>query len=309
MMEILLENNPNAAGHLPALIEQIAAARPAVQHSETHATGVGNVVNSGPVGGNINNAGRDVNSPTAVLGAGAVGGAAGVAGAAAGVKAGSASGTTAAVGGGTIGPKAVVVTLVVASATATGGGYAAYAHYTCSPLFGDRPAAQVLNTATHKFTDASFKFNFRAGGVFQMAGEFDNRQRVGQFHATSGADSIDYIQDHTTIYYRSSGGTWTRKTITSTEDARIAQGNPIKTAEYLSSTGNATQNHCAFRGAIDGTAIGLDSSTSSLPFEASTNPDGYLTHLKITLPQEPGDLDWQVYDYGTKITITPPQTE
>lgn len=266
--------------------------------------------------------GRDVyhNSPgsTAITSAAGVGLGAGTAlfgSKAAGAGAAAGATNTAAASSGVIATTktALVVGALAASTAAAGSGYAAYQHYTCGPVFGDRPAVEVVNAAAERIKDESFRFSYRAGTVVQAAGEVDNRQPVATYHATFLGETIDVVLDHNTVYYRLSGEPWQIET-GQNEPPPISQGNPIVAADYLAAAEGTTKDHCSIHGSLDASSLVPDTGDSStstvltepVPFDASISPDGRLTRLRITMPTEPSEWEWQIYDYGAAITVTPP---
>ncbi|MDU0294236.1 hypothetical protein [Saccharothrix longispora] len=234
---------------------------------------------------------------------GLVGGVAGVGGgvAAAGL---SGSGGTAATGGALVSAKVLAVTAVVAGTTVVGGGYVAYQHYTCGSLFGERPAVEVVNEAARRIGDASFRFTFRMPGL-EMAGDADNHKKLSTVHGTAPAGPFDAVLDGETTYFRIGDGPWERGTGTATEP-RIAQGTPFKTADYLYSAQEVAQADCSFSGDLDPRVLMLDPSGPPVPFTASISPAGDLTRLAVSTPDRAVQGEWQLYDHGTEVTVTPP---
>ncbi|MGI5499240.1 hypothetical protein [Lentzea sp. CA-135723] len=315
----LLEDHPELADQLRDALTHDQPAKPtaAQQKLEATTTNGSTVIQGGRDVFNDISGKRDVfiNSPGNTRGtvgrAAAAGLGAGVAGASVGVATGhfaGGSGGAAAAGGMVASTKVVVVTALVAGTTAVGGGYAAYQHYTCGSIFGDRPAVELLNTAARRIGDASFKFNFRADGIqTTMSGEVDNHNKISSTNGSIANARFDTKQIGDISYYRVSGGQWQSEKGTPKEPG-IAQGDPIKTASYLSSAESATQSNCSFTGTMDSQVFLPGSSERPLPFAASISPNNDLTYLKITVPFQERmlDMEWRLYDHGTKVTVTPP---
>jgi hypothetical protein len=65
---------------------------------------------------------------------------------------------------------------------------------------------------------------------------------------------------------------------------------------------SVTQSDCDFRGTTDLPPNGLDIPAGS--FEASVNPSGFLTYLKVV--SSTGYSEWTYSDYGIPVTETAP---
>lgn len=256
-------------------------------------------------GATINQAARDIYL-TPLRTTIAVGALSGAGGAAAGVAVttgitGGGSGTAAATG--ITGTKFTAMAIAFATTTAGVGGYAAYQHYTCGSFFGERSARDVIDTARRSFTDASFTFDYQALGETVLTGEADNAKPAAKLHMEVQGSTYDAVLITDQLYTRVDGSEWERQDV-STEDPRLAQGNPVKTVEYLSSSQDTAQSDCELRGTFDSELLLPDSGLPPLPFDATVAPDGHLVRLKVTVAG--GDAVWTVSNWGEPRDITAP---
>jgi hypothetical protein len=234
---------------------------------------------------------------------------------AAATGAGSVGGPVAATAGASKFAAIIGVPVLAAGAVATVG-YGIHQHDNCGSFFGERTAIEVLDAATDRVKDSSFRFRVRWGSAFTMSGEFDNQRVAGSYRGSMGDENVEIIHDNLTIYFRLSGGEWHREDFDTTEDPRLSQGNPIKTAEYLASATGATKSSCEVHGTIDTKVLDPDTTEPPIPFDASVNPDDDLTRLKLILPSringesvpdELREMEWEFYDHGVQVNVTPPQ--
>ncbi|MFI9816339.1 hypothetical protein [Saccharothrix variisporea] len=256
-------------------------------------------------------AGRDLHHNSATV-AGAIGIGGAAVGSAVGtgigaVAANSATaGTTTATGlGGVVTTKMIVAGALVAATTAGVGGYAAYQHYTCDSFFGTRTAKDVIDTAREKFTDARFSFDFRTGSGFTMDGYIDNARPAASLHSRIADITTDIVYLDNAAYFRLADEPWTKVDVEAWQDPQVSQGNPVKTVEYLASSGDATQSNCELQGTFDSRMLLPTRPETTIPFHAKVDPSGRLVHLTVVLPDQ-DTADWDIHDYGTTVEVTAP---
>src|SRR5579859_5612941 len=149
-----------------------------------------------------------------------------------------------------------------------------------------------------RFHDTSFKYTFKGADGTRWKGEFDDRNLIGDEQVTFVADTTMFeheyysagqtvyiVYDHDTLYYRTSKkADWTSQT--------ILRADPFPHTDYLSSARGVTQSGCDFHG----------TTSDGLPFEASINPEGYVTH--VTTGTSTARNESTYFDYGVPVTVT-----